>query len=924
MRGNNITLCSSLYERNELGELSPLPLAELDTRVTVYSGKRGTQEVPFKVGGANTIALNCSTDIFSVADVYNLEIVAHNVDSGQRIRFAYKSAVQVVEYADDLYGGCDCHTDNQGYTVVNIPPQIACGGYVKFSQYVAPGGIVTELELAPRVEAEVAKQLAELKQFQELVDIVVRYDGRITTAQTTADDARAKAEQAGSDLFEFHQFQTGKNGSTDISIQQLRNTISEMQRKDAQQDATIAEHSGSISSINSTLSTVANYAGENKQAIATLNGNKSVEGSVDHKIAAAINAFATALTDDGTVNTYAEALNYIATHGAEFTKLLGVVDNNSKRIENTEARQKWQGDEDYVRFKNYADYSAYSNDLSRRPGDISFVEQDNSIWVQSKQYTQNAGCFVGSNASGVSTTAWYLAGEATLAADYDLNIIGSVQRTLGNVSVLNNASYNGTGIFVLCIRSNGESATAVSRFQWVTKVGQVTNLRVVISGYNVKLYCQVAGGQYHFARISIFNQTSRITTNSTVLMKLSDNTTPETTEPVGTDIADAPYLPTAGGTVTGDLEVQGITKLKGWTYVDKPINLKGGEYAHVAYQSRGTAGYVKVATITINQPFADEPIYFEIMQRAHPCVKFRIQFENSNSLNPSLAQFTRKGTINNYYYLHQSASGVWDFYVQKIDAWTGITVSKVTIGGYSNGFFQSPVFIITWQDEFVTSVPEGSVASTLETEGLNITGNANSANQLVTSRKIGFANFNGSADVSLNTMQGMFSLRWATNTTQWQRIIRFKTNVAYHRRIATIAVGDNESMAFQGILRFGAATHSTTSNVSVRLSWLSLSVNAEEDFSKLFKAYVTYPSANDEYAYVDVYANSPRSYVNMMFNILSVSNTADLTFGGDGVWLEASEINGTLVATSTYEVFDEFDAIKARLAALEAKTTIES
>lgn len=338
LRGNNVTLCSSLYERNELGELSPLPLAELDTRVTVYSGKRGTQEVPFKVVGANTIALNCSTDIFSVADVYNLEIVAHNVESGQHIRFAYRTAVQVVEYADDLYGGCECGDDSQGYTVINIPPQIACGGYVKFSQYVAPGGIVTELELAPRVEAEVAKQLAELEQFQELVDVVTSYDGRITNAQMTADDARAKAVQAGNDIFGFYQFQTEKNGGTDASIQQLRNVISEMQRKDAQQDTTIAEHSGSISSINSTLSTVANYAGENKQAIATLNGNKSVEGSVDYKIAAAINAFATALTDDGTVNTYAEALEYISTHGGEFTALLGSVSKNTSDIENISAQ----------------------------------------------------------------------------------------------------------------------------------------------------------------------------------------------------------------------------------------------------------------------------------------------------------------------------------------------------------------------------------------------------------------------------------------------------------------------------------------------------------------------------------------------------------------------------------------------------------
>ena len=70
----------------------------------------------------------------------------------------------------------------------------------------------------------------------------------------------------------------------------------------------------------------------NENGIATLNGNSSVEGSVDKKIADAINAFATQMTDDGTINTYKEALEYIAAHGAEYTALLGEVTNNKNAI----------------------------------------------------------------------------------------------------------------------------------------------------------------------------------------------------------------------------------------------------------------------------------------------------------------------------------------------------------------------------------------------------------------------------------------------------------------------------------------------------------------------------------------------------------------------------------------------------------------
>lgn len=70
----------------------------------------------------------------------------------------------------------------------------------------------------------------------------------------------------------------------------------------------------------------------NADAIAVLNGNTAVEGSVDKKVADAINEFATQMSDDETVNTYKELINYAATHGAEFTELVGEVDANTKAI----------------------------------------------------------------------------------------------------------------------------------------------------------------------------------------------------------------------------------------------------------------------------------------------------------------------------------------------------------------------------------------------------------------------------------------------------------------------------------------------------------------------------------------------------------------------------------------------------------------
>lgn len=81
--------------------------------------------------------------------------------------------------------------------------------------------------------------------------------------------------------------------------------------------------------------TLASRVTTNEQAIATLNGTG--EGSVDKKVADAINEFSAAISDDGTVNTYKELIDYAAEHGSEFTELVGVVDGNTKAIESIEA-----------------------------------------------------------------------------------------------------------------------------------------------------------------------------------------------------------------------------------------------------------------------------------------------------------------------------------------------------------------------------------------------------------------------------------------------------------------------------------------------------------------------------------------------------------------------------------------------------------
>lgn len=56
------------------------------------------------------------------------------------------------------------------------------------------------------------------------------------------------------------------------------------------------------------------------------------EGSISKAIADAINTFATEITEDGTINTYKEVIDWIATHGAEFAELVGEVDKKVDKV----------------------------------------------------------------------------------------------------------------------------------------------------------------------------------------------------------------------------------------------------------------------------------------------------------------------------------------------------------------------------------------------------------------------------------------------------------------------------------------------------------------------------------------------------------------------------------------------------------------
>ena len=71
---------------------------------------------------------------------------------------------------------------------------------------------------------------------------------------------------------------------------------------------------------------------KNADAIGVLNGTSAVDGSVDKKVADAINEFSTKISDDSTVNTFKELIDYAAAHQDEYSTLSGDVQKNTTAI----------------------------------------------------------------------------------------------------------------------------------------------------------------------------------------------------------------------------------------------------------------------------------------------------------------------------------------------------------------------------------------------------------------------------------------------------------------------------------------------------------------------------------------------------------------------------------------------------------------
>lgn len=106
----------------------------------------------------------------------------------------------------------------------------------------------------------------------------------------------------------------------------------------------------------------------NKDAIEKLNG--SGEGSVDKKISDAINTFATEVTENGTIDKFAELVDYVGKHGGEAAEMASAIDALEDKVGTTSVDAQIKA---AIAAENLAQY-ATDGDLSALSGTVSAMD----------------------------------------------------------------------------------------------------------------------------------------------------------------------------------------------------------------------------------------------------------------------------------------------------------------------------------------------------------------------------------------------------------------------------------------------------------------------------------------------------------------------------------------------------------------------
>lgn len=160
-------------------------------------------------------------------------------------------------------------------------------------------------------------------------DKIAIVNAAVEKAQKAADAAQTAADKAQGDVDAL----VAKVGTVpdEKTVMGIIKEIQDSAYDDTEVRSLIDKNKTDIAALQTKDTELAASIKSNKEAIDTLNGTG--DGSVQSKINAAINKFATDVTDDGVVNSYKELIDWVVTHGAEASEMAAGIQANKNSLD---------------------------------------------------------------------------------------------------------------------------------------------------------------------------------------------------------------------------------------------------------------------------------------------------------------------------------------------------------------------------------------------------------------------------------------------------------------------------------------------------------------------------------------------------------------------------------------------------------------
>ena len=237
---------------------------------------------------------------------------------------------------------------------------------------------------------------------------------------------------------------------------------------------------------------------------------------------------------------------------------------------------------------------------------------------------------------------------------------------------------------------------------WVANItGDAANsIGYIISGNTINFFIKTTTGVYGYVgRLAASAETGDYIQQTDLVAATSAETT--AIVPIGNIVTDISASNTASKLATA--RKINTVAFDGTKDITIP---RSNLYVHAADGKTGTTGYALVATLTVTSTYANMPTIIRYTNRNGLPTELMIRFANVNSKDPTVSTFSAAcsaydDTRYRKAYLNKSASGTWDLYITKSEAYDTVRIIDM-----QNAFGVN----VTFKDALITTLPSTAIS----------------------------------------------------------------------------------------------------------------------------------------------------------------------------------------------------------------------